>query len=148
MGFREGFEVFPYYYCGSCVGALGTSAGKAGHYSLLKLTASCCFISFCSFEKSRKVFYSYQKKLCLNSSMIHLMARLEFSLSCSCPAALGFLGVMPPSLRDRLSSYPKFTCCHFYFFFRYVWPSNRAKKLILFHAGSTAMKSAVTSTWD
>lgn len=55
-----------------------------------------------------------KEAFCLNPSMIHAMARRETSVSSSCPAALAFFGVMPPSFRDRPSSCLQFTCYHFF----------------------------------
>lgn len=74
--------------------------------------------------------------------------RLQTFLCSSCPVSLGLFGVMPASLRDRLSSCPQLVCCHFFFVLHIAFTCNRARKLILFHAGSTAMKSVVTNTWD
>lgn len=75
---------------------------------------------FARFKNQKGILPLPKGTFCLNPSMTHAMARLETSQCSSCPAALAFFGVLPPSLRDRPSSYPQFTCCHF--FFHYVWP--------------------------
>lgn len=105
------------------------------------------FFSFCPFKKERH--FTHTRMSFLSEPWYDpCRMRLETSLCSSCPASLAVFGVMPASLWDRPSSCPQLVCCHIFFLLHVAFTPNRARKLILFHAGSTAMKYVVINAWD